>query len=224
MATLVFIVAESGKGKSTSLRNLDENQTFIINSDQKVLPFKGAKNKYTVEKKNYLQSSNLDEVITAMKAVNKDTRIKTMVIDTFTRMGTDFIMSDKFRSSTGFSKWGDLAGGMYDIINVINERMREDLIVYLFCHPIVVHDDSGFPSMKIVTQGKQMDKFTLESFSSIVLYAQIQRAPGQEPKYVFSAENVNNTAKAPMGLLEDSNEILNDLVLLNEKIREYFEI
>jgi len=223
MATLVFIVAESGKGKSTSLRNLDEKETFIVNSDQKVLPFKGAKSKYSVEQENYLQSSNMSEVISAMKIVNKNTKIKTLVIDTFTRLGTDFIMSDKFRSSTGFTKWGDLAGGMYDIINVINERMREDLIVYLFCHPVVVHDESGFPSMKIVTQGKQMDKFTLESFSSIVLYAQIQRAPGQDPKYIFSAENINNTAKAPMGLLEN-NEIPNDLVFLNEKIREYFEI
>ena len=39
MAKLIFVVGKSGMGKSTSARNLNPDETVIINSDQKHLPF-----------------------------------------------------------------------------------------------------------------------------------------------------------------------------------------
>ena len=52
MAQGVLIIAESGAGKSTSIENLDPQQTFIINVANKPLPFKGWKKKYTVWSKD----------------------------------------------------------------------------------------------------------------------------------------------------------------------------
>ena len=46
MAQLVFLVGKSGMGKSTSLRNLNPEETVIINTDQKALPFKQFGKKY----------------------------------------------------------------------------------------------------------------------------------------------------------------------------------
>ena len=46
MAELGAIVGESGSGKSTSIRNLDPKETFIINVARKALPFKGYKKNY----------------------------------------------------------------------------------------------------------------------------------------------------------------------------------
>ena len=43
MAQSVLIIADSGTGKSTSMRNLDPKETFIINIANKPLPFKGWK-------------------------------------------------------------------------------------------------------------------------------------------------------------------------------------
>tara|TARA_R110000868_G_scaffold248084_3_gene504470 strand:+ start:883 stop:1638 length:756 start_codon:yes stop_codon:yes gene_type:complete len=223
MAMLVFIVGDSGEGKSTSFRNLNPDETFIVNSDQKALPFKSFKTKYNIEKGNYAQTSSYPEVIAAMKAANKNAAIKTLIVDTFTRIGTDYIMSPNFRQTKGFEKWSHLAGDLYDVINIINDRLREDLIVYLVCHPYTAQDEFGNMSKKIAVQGKQLEKFTLESFSSIVLYTNIKKAPGQPNEFTFSGENNNNSAKVPMELLEN-NEIPNDLVILNTKIREYFEI
>ena len=40
MAELVAIVGNSGTGKSTSLRNLNPEETFIISTTGKPLPFK----------------------------------------------------------------------------------------------------------------------------------------------------------------------------------------
>lgn len=41
MANLIAIVGQSGTGKSSSLRNLNAEETFIINVASKPLPFKG---------------------------------------------------------------------------------------------------------------------------------------------------------------------------------------
>ena len=47
MAQSVLIIADSGSGKSTSMRNLPAKETFIINIANKPLPFKGWKKDYT---------------------------------------------------------------------------------------------------------------------------------------------------------------------------------
>ena len=46
MADLIAVVGASGSGKSTSLRNLDPETTFIINVAGKPLPFKGFRKNY----------------------------------------------------------------------------------------------------------------------------------------------------------------------------------
>ena len=52
MAHSVLVIAESGGGKSTSIRNLDPKETFIINIANKPLPFKGWKKHYTMISKD----------------------------------------------------------------------------------------------------------------------------------------------------------------------------
>jgi dephospho-CoA kinase len=76
MAHLVFVVGKSGMGKSTSLRHLDSNETLIINTDKKALPFEKFSDKYNKEKGNYLKSSNTDEVMSALKKANKEDKLK----------------------------------------------------------------------------------------------------------------------------------------------------
>lgn len=48
MSNLIALVGTSGSGKSTSIRNLNPKETFIINVASKPLPFKGWKTNYTV--------------------------------------------------------------------------------------------------------------------------------------------------------------------------------
>ena len=47
MADIIGIVGQSGSGKSTSIRTLNPEETFIINTIGKPLPFPGSKKKYT---------------------------------------------------------------------------------------------------------------------------------------------------------------------------------
>ena len=82
MAQLVFLVGKSGMGKSTSLRKLNPEETVIINTDQKALPFKQFSKNYNEEKRNYRKTSDISIVLATLKKVNELKNVKTVVIDT----------------------------------------------------------------------------------------------------------------------------------------------
>lgn len=224
MAQLVFLVGKSGMGKSTSLRNLNHEETVIINTDQKALPFKNFSAKYSEEKRNYRKTSDINIVISTLQKVNTLPHVKTVIIDTWSRIMTDTVMSQSFRAEKGFDKWSKMAAAQYDLINTINDVMRDDIIVYLLAHPETHYDEAGFASERIGVQGKMLERFVPESFSTIVLYAEIVKTPGQPNRHVFrTVSSGNDTCKTPLEMFDD-NLIDNDLVEVNKAIREYYSI
>ena len=52
MANVICIAGESGSGKTTSLRNLNPLETYIIDADKKGLSWRGWKKQYSLEQKN----------------------------------------------------------------------------------------------------------------------------------------------------------------------------
>ena len=224
MAQLVFLVGKSGMGKSTSLRNLNHDETVIINTDQKALPFKNFSARYSEEKRNYRKTSDIGIVISTLQKVNTLPHVKTVIVDTWSRIMTDTVMSQSFRAEKGFDKWSKMAAAQYDLINTINDVMRDDIIVYLLAHPETHYDDAGFSSERIGVQGKMLERFVPESFSTIVLYAEIVKTPGQPNRHVFrTVSSGNDTCKTPLEMFEETL-IDNDLVNVNNTIREYYSI
>ena len=224
MAQLVFLVGKSGMGKSTSLRHLNPEETVIINTDQKALPFKQFNLKYNEDKRNYRKTSDVNIVIATLKKVNELANVKTVIVDTWSRIMTDAIMSPSFRAEKGFDKWTKMAAAQYDLINFINDSMREDIIVYLFAHPETHYDEAGFASERIGVQGKMLERFVPESFSTIVLYAEVIKQPGQPNKHVFRTVTTgSDTCKTPLEMFDES-AIDNDLTIVNNAIREYYSI
>jgi hypothetical protein len=224
MAQLIYLVGKSGMGKSTSLRNLNPDETVIINTDQKALPFKDFSAKYSEEKRNYRKTSDINIVISTLQKVNTLPNVKTVIIDTWSRIMTDTVMSQSFRAEKGFDKWSKMAAAQYDLINTVNDVMRDDIIVYLIAHPETHYDDSGFSSERIGVQGKMLERFVPESFSTIVLYSEIVKTPGQPNRHVFrTVSSGNDTCKTPLEMFEE-DLIDNDLVNVNNTIREYYSI
>lgn len=223
MATLVYVVGKPGRGKSTSSMNLNPESTVIINSDQKDLPFPKFRKNYNEKNNNYLQSSNIKEIIDFLKSKHNDKKVKSIIIDTWSRIMTDSVMSQSFRNaSNGMQAWSNMAFENYNLINIINEKLREDIIVYLMCHPETVYDESGFSKEQISVQGQQLKKMQPESFSSIVLYAEAKKDPGQPVSYVFRTSTTGeDTCKTPIGMFKE-DFIPNDLVLVESAIREYY--
>lgn len=85
------IYGESGSGKTTSLRNMNPETTFIISTTGKPLSFRGWKKKYVpfnINKEtkeisgNYYVSSNSEQILKILKIINsKMSHIETVVID-----------------------------------------------------------------------------------------------------------------------------------------------
>jgi energy-coupling factor transporter ATP-binding protein EcfA2 len=224
MGQLVFIVGPSGSGKSTSGRNLDPATTGIINSDQKALPFKAFNSSYNEEKGNYVKTSETKGCVGALKTFHKKKEVKVVLLDTWSRIMTDAVMNPEFRGEKGFGKWGEFSASQYDLINIINDKLRDNMIVYVMAHPDSVTDDFGAVSQKIAVQGKQLEKFVPESFSSIVLYTEVQKIHGEPNRHVFRTRSSGtDTCKTPIDMFEEEY-IDNDLTIVDKAIREYYEL
>jgi len=83
-------MGESGSGKTTSCRNLNPAETFYIDADRKGLSWRGWREQYNAENKNYYKSSDVDRIKIALDSINlKQTHIKYVVIDTLNAIMID---------------------------------------------------------------------------------------------------------------------------------------
>lgn len=87
-AETILILGESGQGKSTSLRNLNPAETFIISTTSKPLPWRGWKKMYikfdpkTNPDGNWYQTAKSSNILTIIKYINtKRPEIKNIVVD-----------------------------------------------------------------------------------------------------------------------------------------------
>lgn len=209
MARKVLILGNSGTGKSTSIQNLNEKETFIIQCVKKGLPFRNSSKKYCKENKNIFTSPNLTQVLNALKKINENKEIKTIIIDDF-----NYLMTYGYKERAreiGYQKFETIAFLVVDILDQI-DAMRDDIIVYITAH--TQESNSGKISTKTI--GKFLDeKLCIEGKFDMVLLAL-----GTENKYQFTVNGLD-PAKTPIGMFE-KNEIENDLVLINETIKKYY--
>lgn len=213
MSKVICVMGESGSGKTTSLRNLNPKETYIIDSDRKGLSWKGWKSQYNKENKNYMQSSSIPVINATLKSIDtKAPHIKTVVIDT---VGSIMIDDEIARmKDKNFDKWQDLAMGIWQLVSEVN-LLRDDLTVIFMAHTQTERDDNGFVFTRIKTSGKKLDKIVLESKFTTVLIAKCI-----DGKHVFETKSKNSTAKSPLGAF-DKFEIDNDIVEVIKALEEY---
>lgn len=228
MAELGAIVGESGSGKSTSIRNLDPKETFIINVARKALPFKGYKKNYipitlNQEEKRYVgnlyNTSSVDQISKILKIIDKAMpHIKYVLID-----DSQYLMSfeamDRAQEKS-YEKFTQIAQHFYSILKDAMD-MRDDLKVFILTHSENTGDALN-PSLKIKTVGKMIDNMiTIEGLFTYVLFtARIKDDEGNiQYKFVTQSDGTT-TAKTPMGCF-DSMYIDNDLKFVFDSIDKY---
>jgi hypothetical protein len=224
MAQSTLIIANSGSGKSTSIRNLDPKQTFIINPANKTLPFKGWKKNYTlISKEN--KSGNMSNVCSAngiikcMKHVNDNMpHIKNLIIDDWQYMSA-FEYFDRAQEK-GYDKFTQIATNLAAVARLPRE-LRDDLYIFFMTHSEEI-DVNGVKFVKAKTVGKMIDNsLTLEGLFSTVLFGVVKKLDDGTIEYGFETQtNGENSCKSPMGMFEKSF-IPNDLQYVIDCIQSY---
>lgn len=199
-------MGESGSGKSASLRNFAPNEISVFNVTSKPLPFKQGKTKIPK-----IDNATYADIANALANPNK----RSYVID-----DAGYLLSfEMFKraNETGYSKFTDMAKNFFDMLDFINTKLPNDIIVYITMH---TEDDSEMHKTKAKTIGKMIDQnLNLEGLFVIVL-----RAMQTEEGYKFiTRDDRVSTAKSPMGMFE-SDKIDNDLKEVDRIIREYYDM
>ena len=215
-ALLIGIMGESGSGKTTAMRNLDPATTLYIDCDKKGLNWKGWREQYSGDKKNYLVTDYAQIVLKTLQAVNdneKYAHIKTVVIDTIN--GLMVADENRRRAEKGYDKWSDMAWAIYDILDYAL-TMRDGLAVVFIAHSQTDRDDNGYAFTRIKTSGRKLDKIAIESKLNTVILAKKL----EDGKRVFVLEDGFSTTKVPMGAFEET-QIDNDITLVLKALEDF---
>lgn len=218
MSNVIGNMGESGSGKTTGLRNLPPEATLYCDCDMKGLNWRGWKNQYSIEKKNYIASDSFSVISKMMDRVNTEEQfkhIKYFVIDTLNGlMVAEEMRILAMQSGDKRSAWSDLAQNGWAIINKALE-MRDDITVIILCHSETISDDNGIIRTRIKTNGRKLEKLVLESKMTTVVWS--VRQDGKY-KYILSADG--STCKIPLGAFEET-EIENDITKVIAALKEY---
>lgn len=227
-AETIAIVGESGTGKSTSLRNLNPEETFIISTTGKPLPFRAWKKKYIpikIEGKNvsgnYYVSSKWDQILKILQIIDKMMpNIKQVIIDDF-----QYVLSYEFvdrATEVGYTKFSELAQHAMEILRY-SEKMREDCKMIFLTHSENVGDNVN-PKYVIKTVGKLLsEKVTLEGLFTYIFFTKVSEGDSGRMEYKLITNNDGTcVAKTSFGMFEDL-EIDNDLDKIIDVIDDYNE-
>jgi hypothetical protein len=218
---LIGIVGQTGTGKSTSIKHLNPEETYIINVAKKELPFKGSEKLYNADKRNYKEADDAIEITRLLKTISdKAPHIKNIVIeDSNYIMGFNMVAK---ATEVGYTKFSLMAKDMVDLFRTAR-MLRDDLKVFYFTHPEAIEDGGEIIGYKIKTAGKLIDnQVLLEGLLTVCLYTNVEEKKDGTAEYQFVTNRYKKLpAKSPDGMFEEL-KIPNNLQYVSEKIDEYY--
>lgn len=198
MAKLVLIIAQSGTGKSSSLRELHKGDAVVMLCSGKELPFRT--DLPTMVPKTYQEIIN--GIATAPTPI--------VVID-----DTNYLMSFEEMArvtETGYAKFTQMAANMFKVFKAILDK-DSDQIFYVMAHAETREDGL----LRFKTTGKMLsDKIVLEGLTNIVLTTEIV-----DGKFVFKTGTDGTGIKSPLGMFP-SDIMDNDLKEVDKLIRAFY--
>lgn len=207
MGIPVLIIGKSGSGKSRSLKNCVGKDFGAIRVLNKPLPFRGK-----------IPGSVCNDYAKIKMAVKSAQWPRSIVIDDAGYLITGQFMDGHNTTGKGnavFSLYNQLADDFYRLIRVIADEAPPERIVYVIMH----EDTNEFGDIKPKTIGKLLDeKVCLEGMFTIVLRA----VKGE--RYMFVTQSRDGAvSKSPDDMFPEV-EIDNDLLMVDNTIREYYGI
>ncbi|WP_298061695.1 AAA family ATPase [uncultured Rikenella sp.] len=210
MAKMILVMGEPASGKTVSLRNIPKNELYYIDCDKKGLNYKGWRNDFNEEKKNFCRTNNGEDVKKILEGIsNSRDDIKYIAVDTI----NSIMIADEMVRMKGknYNEWQDLAKCIFELIDVV-PGLRDDLTVIFLGHTQT--DDEGFT--RLLTNGRKLNKIGLEKYFDTVLIAK-----NIDGKYQFETTSSTSTARVPMGSFEGQQYVDNDLYEVIKELKEF---
>ena len=220
-STPILVVGDTGTGKSTLLKGLNPARTFVMNTEDKVLPVQNAHEYKNVYVTNYTM---IDKILTRLIELGNPEdpeygKYENVVIDSFTSI-TEIVERYADRMFQGYTQWkkyNEFLGG----ILVKIKKLPQNVIV------------TGIPEQKDVmmndckqyirVKGKELKYGNVEKEFTIVLFTEPEydEDTGEltDVKLKYKA-NKWNSAKSPSGLF--TSEPSNDGQKLFDAVNKYY--
>jgi hypothetical protein len=217
LAKVIIVGGFEGTGKSSALRHMNPNDTYVYNTLGKDLPFKGSRKLYNTEIGNTFTSDNWQAALQCIPAV-ADKGYSHLVIDDI-----GYLMSTEFfqkADQKGYDKFNEIGLHMQQIIKAAKDSELET--VTLMFHL----DNDPATGIALRTIGRLlMDKYNPAGLVEILLVTNVDTSPDGTSKYTFVTNRCMKNglvlpAKSPMGMFD--LEIDNDLNFVIEKMNEYY--
>ena len=218
---LIGIVGATGTGKSTSIKHLNPEETYIINVAKKELPFKGSEKLYNNEKRNYKEVDDAIEIARLLRTISdKAPHIKNIIIE-----DSNYIMGFNIVSKAtevGYMKFSLMAKDMVELFREAR-KLRDDIKVFYLSHPETIEDGGDIIGYKIKTAGKLIDnQVLLEGLLTVCLYTLVEESKDGSASYNFITNRFKKyPAKSPDGMF-DELKIPNNLQYVCNKLDEYY--
>lgn len=207
MGIPVLIMGKSGSGKSRSMKSCVGKDFGLIRVVNKPLPFRGK-----------IGGGVCSSYENIKKSIRSPSWPKSIVIDDAGYLITGQFMDGHSTAGKGnavFGLYNQMADDFYRLIKTIQDETPEDRIVYVIMH----EDTNDYGDIKPKTIGKLLDeKVCLEGLFTVVLRSI------KSDRYAFVTQSRDGAvSKAPDDMFE-SAEIDNDLLMVDNTIREYYGI
>lgn len=210
MSNIICLAGLSNSGKSTSLKYLEPESTFIVSCTNKQLQIPGFRKKYkkvtTNEGKlvgNWYINNNYDNIKKMLNIVSKTRpEVKVIVLD-----DANYLLSNEtFQNALikGYEKFTILAKNYYDLIEYCM-NLRDDLTVVFVTHIENFGTDID-PEYRMWTTGKMLtNAINLDGLFSYIIYSERYVSDTDDDvKYRFKTRtDGNDTCRSVSGCFED---------------------
>lgn len=204
----VLIVSQSGKGKTYSFRNMDENKTGFINAENKPLPFI----------KNFAfhaRPKAFAGVMAALDDYAKNPDIDVIVLDSLSA-AFEMLAEEARKNYSGWDIWNHYNKKIGEFLKKVKDIEKE---VFITAHYELLNIE-GETERRVKAKGKEWEGVIEKEFT-IVLYAK-DKYKGETPEYFFKLAAEGSSAKCPPGIFgEGILQIENDSKKVLDKIQEF---
>jgi len=213
---LIAIVGHSGSGKSTSLRNLDPETTYILDLERKGFPFRNA-NRF-----NIVPVENANAFPRMLAQVLKEDKCEIVVVESFTKYveQVNTLATNSFKGYDIWSFYNRTIRNMLDSIKNDKATIIFTAVDDIVKIPQITGGESSHRRVKV--QGK-VHEGAVEKEFLMVLFTEVRKNEKTEEMEYFFQTNTDGvtSAKTPMGMF-DKQLIPNDIVEVLKKVEEYY--